>query len=101
VDRSRVDELISRGLLEVIKDPVKRDGLDQPIEILGNTEAGGALLHLPLKPRKTIPWHREPKGPGFAVDMFTDAPTASALVDEILRKRVRSEHVAWKVKEGT
>jgi hypothetical protein len=59
--------------LEVIKDPVKREGLDRPIETLGITEAGRALLRPPLKPRKTIPWHREPKGPGDAVHMFIDA----------------------------
>jgi hypothetical protein len=55
LDRPRVEELISHGLLEVIKDPVKRDGLDRPIETLGITEAGRAILHPPLKPRKTIP----------------------------------------------
>jgi hypothetical protein len=73
VDRPRADELVSRGLLEVIKDPVKRNGLDRSLETLGITEAGPALLHLPLKPRKTMPWRREPKGPGIAERVFTDA----------------------------
>jgi hypothetical protein len=73
VDRPRVDELVSRGFLELIKDPVEKDGSGRPIEILGITEAGRALLHPPLKPRKTIPRRREPKGPGMAEHMFTDA----------------------------
>jgi hypothetical protein len=57
----------------VIKNPVKRDGLDRPIETLGITEAGCAILHPPLKARKAIPWRREPKGRGYAEHMFTDA----------------------------
>jgi hypothetical protein len=73
MDRPRVEELISRGLLEVIKAPVKRDSLDRPIETLGITEAGRGLLHPPMKLRKAIPWRREPKGPGFAEHVFTDA----------------------------
>ena len=72
-DRPLVHELVSRGLLAVIEHPTQRVDAGRPVEAFAITDAGRAVLYPPLKPRKTTPWRRVPKGPGMAVHMFTDA----------------------------
>ena len=73
VDRPRIDQLISRGLLAAIEHPTQKDDMGRPAEALAITDAGRKVLYPPLKPRKTIPWRRERKASATAVHMFTDA----------------------------
>jgi len=73
IDRSHIDQLVSRGLLAVVEHPTQKDEMGRPVEALAITDDGRKVLYPPMKPRKTISWRRERKGPGTAVHMFTDA----------------------------